>query len=145
DRSIQVDVPVAGLYVTSNTCPGVSGVFELYPLYEIHAWLPLAGSMWMLLMNRLGVTASSSSRVQLTAVAVRISRPWESSVTSTGSASTVLVMKHPPGVDVVGDEPPAGGGRRPRGRDVGGGPLERCDGRAGPGAPGHIGQRGGAE
>jgi hypothetical protein len=42
--STHVDVPATGSKVTSNTCPGVAGVFELNPLYEIQAWLPLAGS-----------------------------------------------------------------------------------------------------
>jgi len=35
-RSTQVAVP-APLHITSKTCPGVDGVFTLYPLYEIQA------------------------------------------------------------------------------------------------------------
>src|SRR6266545_571298 len=66
DRSTQVDVPVAGLYMTSKTWPGV---FMVYPLYEMKAWFPFAGSTWMLLTNLFGVTASSSSRVHETAAA----------------------------------------------------------------------------
>src|SRR5262245_38818839 len=43
-RSTQVALFVAGLNVTSNTCPGVAGVFASNPLYETHAWFPFAGS-----------------------------------------------------------------------------------------------------
>src|SRR4029450_1645634 len=43
-RFVQVAVHAPGLYVTSNTWPGVVGVFALYPEYEIHAWFAFAGS-----------------------------------------------------------------------------------------------------
>src|SRR6266516_1166701 len=76
ERSVQVEVPNAGLYVTSNRCPGVAGVFALYPLYEIQAWFPFFGSTKIELTNRFGVTVSSSIRVHETALA--------------GSASTFL-------------------------------------------------------
>src|SRR5215204_6944188 len=44
DLSTHVDVPVPGLYVTSTMCCGLPGVLAPYPLYEIHAWFPFAGS-----------------------------------------------------------------------------------------------------
>src|SRR5512143_1080964 len=61
ERSTHVAVPAPGLYVTSNTWPGVAGVLALKPLYEIQAWFALAGSMLMPLTKRFGALDASES------------------------------------------------------------------------------------
>ena len=101
-------MPVPGLKVTSNTCPGVAGVLALNPLYEIHAWFPLSGSTKIELTWRFGVTASSSMRVQLTADAGTASTLVDTNTRPVFVAAQLVMTYQTPAQPVTVSSPLAG-------------------------------------